>query len=158
MQNSKTKLRSLIRNLLREILNEESDITELTTTGCADGYQTPFAFKSDDDDDEDELDTPKQNSTTFESNETNKLYIKETKSLFHLYRDHPDYTPEQKVGITVREVNKLLNEIEKLVNLSSRFKSESNIDTSKMWRTTNRYLAKLDEKFQRIAHKIKELR
>ena len=75
-----------------------------------------------------------------------------------MFRDHPDLSPEQKVGVTIREINKLINEMEKLVNVSARYKAETKLTNNKMWKTTNRYILKLDEKLKRISSKIRELK
>jgi hypothetical protein len=156
------KLRKVIRDILRELINEDSDINELSTTANIDGYQTPFAFCGDDDE-ESHNKKIKSRAEVFDfkstdNKKTNTVSISEGKSLFHLYRDLSDYTAEQKLGITVREIDKLLNEIEKLAIVSSRFKLEKSVNNEKLWKTTNRYLMKLDKKIERISNKIKELR
>ena len=163
MRITENELRSVIRDLLRELINEDSDINEINSTANIDGFQTPHAFSGDEDDEESHKKKIKSSSEVFdfkstENKKTNTVSISEVKSLFHLFRDLTDYTPEQKLGITIREINKLLNEIEKLTNVSSRFKVESDVSSEKMWKTTNRYLMKLDEKIKRISTKIKELR
>jgi hypothetical protein len=163
MQTLENKLRSVIRDILREIIEEYSDITEINTTANIDGYQTPHAFSGDDDDEESHTKKIKSRAEVFDfksikNKKENTVSISEGKSLFHLYRDSSDYTSEQKLGITVREINKLLSEIDKLATVSSRFKLEKNVNNEKMWKTTNRYLMKLDEKIKRISTKIKELR
>ena len=163
MRITESELRSVIRDILRELINEDSDINEINSTANVDGYQTPYAFSGDDDDEESHRKKIKSRAEVFdfkstENKKENTVSISEGKSLFHLYRDLTDYSPEQKLGITVREINKLLNEIEKLANISTRFKLEKNVNNEKMWKTTNRYLMKLDEKIKRISTKIKELR
>lgn len=163
MSLTKSELRLLVRNIIQEILEEDSDINEINTTANIDGYQTPFAFSGDDDDEESHKKKIKSRAEVFdfkstENKKENTVSISEGKSLFHLYRDLDDYTAEQKLGITVREINKLLTEIEKLANISSRFKIEKSVNNEKMWKTTHRYLTKLDEKIKRISSKIRELR
>ncbi len=163
MRLTESELRLLVRNIIQEILEEDSDINEINTTANIDGYQTPFAFSGDDDDEESHKKKIKSRAEVFdfkstENKKENTVSISEGKSLFHLYRDLNDYTAEQKLGITVREINKLLTEIEKLANISSRFKIEKSVNNEKMWKTTNRYLTKLDEKIKRISSKIRELR
>ena len=163
MRITESKLRLLIKNILRELIEEYSDLNEINTTANIDGYQTPYAFSGDDDDEESHKKKIKSRAEVFdfkstENKKENTVSISEGKSLFHLYRDLDDYTSEQKLGITVREIHKLLNEIDKLATISSRFKLEKNVNNEKMWKTTNRYLIKLDEKIKRISNKIQELR
>ena len=156
----KSNLRKIIRSILREI-EEESNIHEMNTTGNIEGYQTPYAFN--DKDEEDHKDDIKSTAEVFdyettENEKTNTVKLNEGKSLFHIFRDHPDLTPEQKVGVTIREINKLINEMEKLVNVSARYKAEAKLTNNKMWKTTNRYILKLDERLKRISLKIQELK
>jgi hypothetical protein len=180
MKLHKPSVRDIIRSLVQEVLeeedsvlrddcgsshaesDEEDSIEELNSTANADGYQTPYAFDVDSSEEDheknikDKAEVFDYKSTRNEGNNTVKL--EEGKSLFHLFRDHPDYSPEQKVGVTIREVNKLLTEIEKLLRVSSRFKAEANVTTDAFWKTTNRYLSKIDEKIFRISRKVKEIR
>ena len=181
MSKSKCHIRHIIRSLVQEVLEEEDSvlrddcgkphaesdedqdsIEELISTANADGYQTPYAF-DDDASEEDHEKNIKDKAEVFDYKSTNNegnntVILQEGKSLFHMFRDHPDYSPEQKVGVTIREVNKLLNEIEKLLRVSSRYKVEANLETDKFWKTTNRYLSSIDEKIFRISRKVKEIR
>jgi len=162
MRITKVELKSEIKKILEELISN-SKINEINTTSNIDGYQTPNAFSGDEDDEDSHKNKIKSRAEVFDFKSTdnkkeNTIKISEGKSLFHTYRDLSDYSPEQKLGITIREINKLLNEIEKLSNLSSRYKLEKKINNDKLWKTTNRYLHKLDEKIKRILSKINELR
>lgn len=156
----KSELKSYIKKCIQELLSDE-DLNEINTTSNIDGYQTPHAFSGTDEDDHKKKIKSKAEVFDYKSTDNKKnntIKISEGKSLFHLFRDHKDFSPEQKVGVTVREINKLVTEIEKLLTISSRFKSEVNVRNDNLWKTTNRYLLKIDEKIKRISHKIKELR
>ena len=177
MKTTETTLRELIRKLLKETLSEEcgcdmpecsichptsrptDDVTEMTGTASIDGYQTPFAF--DDEDEEGHASKIKDTAEVFDfettTNEKSNT-VAEGRSLYHLYRDHPDMNPRQKIGVTIREVNKMLVEVEKLIKVSSKFKAESDVGNESYWKTTTRYLDKLDTRLQRIAEKVRELR
>ena len=43
---NESKLREYIRNFIKEILDEDEELEEVTTTGDVDGYNTPFSFGS----------------------------------------------------------------------------------------------------------------
>ena len=58
----------------------------------------------------------------------------------------------------MRQINKSLTEVEKYLNVASRFKTENNLSSQNYWKTTNKYLLKLDEKIQKINRKLKELK
>lgn len=156
----KSNLKDVIRTILQE-LEDESKLSEVNTTSNIDGYETPHAFSGKGEDEHAE--DIKSNAEVFdykstENKKANTIKLNEGRSLFHLFRDHPDYTPEQKVGVAVREINKLMTEVEKLLKVSTRYKAEANVNNSKMWKTTNRFLLKIDEKIKRISHKIKEMK
>ena len=180
MTTTEKQIRSIVRNLVREILSERHDcdvvhpdmshddwessqnsIEELTATANVDGYQTPFAFSNNTEDEhgEDMKDTAEVfDFKKTENDSPNTVKLEEGKSLYHLLRDHSDYSPAQKIGVTVREVNRLLTEIEKLLRVSSRFKTETKVGTEKFWKTTNRYLSNIDEKIFRILNKVKDIK
>lgn len=161
MRIKKSEFRQIVKNILFEILREKSELSEINSTANVDGFQTPYAF--DDCGEKKHAKKIRSRAEVFDFKSTsnkkkNTLKIDEGKSLFHIFRDTKDYSPEQKLGVTIREVNKLLNEIEKFVNISARFKIEAGVNNDKMWKTTNRYLTKLEDKVNKISNKIKELR
>jgi hypothetical protein len=177
------KLRLLVRGIVREILedhdcqlehpgksceeweSENDAVSEMNVTSNIDGGagppKTPHAF--DDDDEEGHAKNIKSKSEVFDFKTTkndgnNTVGLKEGKSLYHIFRDHPDYTPRQKVGVAIREVNKLLNEVDKLLKVSSKFKIETNVDSNVYWKTTARHLSKIEDKLNGLSHKIKQMR
>lgn len=160
MNNQKSKLKQLIRSLLEEIVSEE-ELLEVNTTGNIEGYQTPHAFAGTDEDEHKKRIKDKAEVFDYKSTEnekSNTVKLNEGRSLYHLFRDHPDLTPKQKIGVTMRQVNKNLTEVEKFLNVASKFKTENGVSSSSYWKTTRKYLLKLDEKIQRINRKLKELK
>tara|TARA_B100001093_G_scaffold372188_1_gene357126 strand:+ start:80 stop:562 length:483 start_codon:yes stop_codon:yes gene_type:complete len=160
MANPNKKLKLLIRKIIAEILEEET-LAEMNTTANIDGYQTPYAFS--DSDEEKHKKEMKSRAEVFDYKSTdnkksNTIKLNEGKSLYHIFRDHPDLTPRQKIGVTMRQINKSLTEVEKYLNVTSRYKSENSVSSGSYWKTTNKYLAKLDEKLQKISRKIREMK
>ena len=161
MPTTRNELKNLIRNLVSEILEDDSDINEMNTTANADGYQTPHAFAGTDEKTHKKKIKSRAEVFDYETTDNEKnntVKINEGKSLYHIMRDHPDYSPTQKVGVMVREINKNINEIDKLINLVSKYKSENSVNSQKYWRTTRRFLEKIDEKIKTISHKMKDLK
>lgn len=162
MSNQRNKLKQIIRSILEEMISEEdSDILEINTTGNIEGYQTPHAFAGTDEDEHKKRIKDKAEVFDYKSTEnqkSNTVKLSEGRSLYHLFRDHPDLTPRQKIGVTMRQVNKSLTEVEKFLNVASKFKMENEVSSSSYWKTTSKYLLKLDEKIQRINRKLKELK
>ena len=162
MSNQRNKLKQIIRSILEEMISEEdSDILEINTTGNIEGYQTPHAFAGTDEDEHKKRIKDKAEVFDYKSTEnqkSNTVKLNEGRSLYHLFRDHPDLTPRQKIGVTMRQVNKSLTEVEKFLNVASKFKMENEVSSNSYWKTTSKYLLKLDEKIQRINRKLKELK
>jgi hypothetical protein len=182
MKIRKPSIRNIIRELVQEVLKEEHDcavhddkgqshedwedeqdnLEEMNTTANADGYQTPYAFDVDSSEEEHAKNIKAKaevfdyTSTKNEGNNTVKLA--EGRSLYHVFRDHPDMNPQQKIGVTIREINKMLVEVEKLVNISSRYKTETDVTDNSYWKTTTRYLTSLENKLERISGKVREIK
>jgi len=162
MNNQRNNLKKLIRSFIEEIISEqEKELSEINTTGNIEGYQTPHAFAGTDEDEHKKRIKDKAEVFDYKSTENTKnntVKINEGKSLYHLFRDHPDLTPKQKIGVTMRHINKSLTEVEKFLSVASKFKNENNVSSQTYWKTTSKYLLKLDEKIQRINRKLKELK
>ena len=162
MNNQRNNLKKLIRSFIEEIISEqEKELSEINTTGNIEGYQTPHAFAGTDEDEHKKRIKDKAEVFDYKSTENTKnntVKINEGRSLYHLFRDHPDLTPKQKIGVTMRHINKSLTEVEKFLSVASKFKNENNVSSQTYWKTTSKYLLKLDEKIQRINRKLKELK
>ena len=140
---------------------QEDGLEEMTTTANADGYMTPHAFSDNDEDEHKKKIKSTAEVFDFKSTENEKkntVSLKEGKSLYHRYRDADDMKPRQKIGISIREINRLLGDVEKLVNINSRFKSELNVPSDGYWKRTKKQLAKVDERLIRISRKIRNMR
>lgn len=162
MNNQRNNLKKLIRSFIEEIISEqEKELSEINTTGNIEGYQTPHAFAGTDEDEHKKRIKDKAEVFDYKSTENTKnntVKINEGRSLYHLFRDHPDLSPNQKIGVTMRHINKSLTEVEKFLSVASKFKNENNVSSQTYWKTTSKYLLKLDEKIQRINRKLKELK
>ncbi len=160
MDNQRSKLKKIIRSLLEELVSEK-ELSEINTTGNIEGFQTPHAFSGNNEDDHKKPIKDKAEVFDYKSTEnkkSNTVELNEGRSLYHLFRDHPDLTPKQKIGVTMRQINKNLTEVDKFLNIATKFKTENSIPSQSYWKTTSKYLLKLDEKIQRINRKLKELK
>jgi hypothetical protein len=73
------------------------------------------------------------------------------------YKKDPSSTPKQKVNKGIAEVNKMLGEMEKIVNNNLRLKQEAGVDSSHFWKSTGQRFAKINERMTRISNRLKEL-
>jgi len=148
--------------------NVAKNVKEANVTANLDGGEgppkTPYAFH----DQEDEKKgsgkkKQKDNSETATNYELVKdsIYKRMMKSLNEIsYRDYkkdPTSTPSQKVNRGIMEVNKMLAEIEKIVNNNVRLKTETGVQSGHFWKTTGKRFAKINERMLRVANRLKEL-
>ena len=71
--------------------------------------------------------------------------------------DDATTSPEQKVKKTIREVSKRLQEIEEMVNYSSRLKIESGLSRDGYGKSVNSALTKISERLTKIAERVRAL-
>ena len=142
------------------------EIGEANVTANLDGGEgppkTPYAFI---DGDKDKAGKKKQkdNAETSTGYEmvNDSMYKRMMKSLneisYREYKKDPTSTPQQKVNRGIMEVNKMLGEIEKIVNNNLRLKTESGVQSGHFWKTTGNRFRKINERMLRVAHRLKEL-
>ena len=73
------------------------------------------------------------------------------------FKQDPTSTPQQKVNRGIMEVNKMLAEIEKIVNNNLRLKTETGVQSGHFWKTTGNRFRKINERMLRVANRLKEL-
>ena len=145
----------------------ESDLDEQNVTGAIAGYNTPNAFTS-----EKQF---KQKKFKYESKKPKALQynlvhdlmeVQESmdskyEQLIESYRkfttDGAKTTPEDKVKRTIKDVAIKLQEIERLVNYSSRLKTESGITREGYGTSVNGSLTKIAERLTKIAERVRSL-
>ena len=154
-ENSEKKLRSLIRQILQRIKDEvNEELEEATTTANIDGYLTPHAFKKSDGTDTD--DEPDDDYVKRINTGTGYTKVNEGNRWQELRKD--ERTPNQKIGMGIREIRKQLSEIELFLKWYSKIKEESGLDQEQYWKRTNKHLNAIRERIQRISDRItKEL-
>ncbi len=156
-------------NKFKRYLSEE-ELEETNVTGNIDGGEgppkTPYAFH---DDEKAGKKKQKANATASTGYEMVKdsLYkkmmsmIHETGQLnetsYREYKKDPTSTPQQKVNRGIMEVNKMLGQMEKIVNNILRLKTEMGVQSDHFWKATGKRFAKINERMVRIANRLKEL-
>jgi len=73
------------------------------------------------------------------------------------YKKDPTSTPAQKVNNGIAEVNKMLGEMEKIVQNNLRLKTEMGVDSSHFWKNTSIRFSKINERIVRLSNRLKEL-
>lgn len=136
---------------------KDKETNEGNVTGNLDGGEgparTPYAFGEKDDEDIEQFGYKKvkQESTFMKmSRLMNEVSYRD-------FKKDPTSTPQQKVNRGIMEVNKMLAEMEKIVNNNLRLKTEMGVQSGHFWKATGRRFAKINERMLRVAHRLKEL-
>jgi hypothetical protein len=134
------KLKEIIRKIVRErIIDEE------TTTGDAEGYNTPFAFSGKD---SEKAKAKKQASLTGYTavNENRWLELKNEES-----------TAQAKIGRGISNINKQLKEMERFLNWYGKIKNESGVNNKSYWKRTNSHIYSIQERLLKLDQKIRQI-
>ena len=155
----------------KETLQEE-DIDEANVTGNMDGgagpIKTPNAFAKSED--EDDLDTDhievlgykkaKKSKINTESKTMKKLEDKLERIIEATYRDYKkddSMKAHQKVNQSIKEINRMMYEVEKIVNQNTKLKSEMGVSNEQYWQSTQKRFSKISERMLKVARNLKEL-
>jgi len=151
-----------LRQYIREILQQELD--EISTSDGAGAYLTPMAFRGN-----------KQSNVAKMKHTATQLGYKltprgtadltktadnlvEGKVRYHEYKKDDSVSTHQKIAKAISELNRSLNEADRVLNMNTRLKNESGITSEQLWKRTQQGLIKLESKLITIAGKIRELR
>jgi DNA-binding ferritin-like protein len=155
-------------NLIDECICE-SDLDEQNVTGAIAGYNTPGAFTSEENFKKKKFKYENVNKPlAHKLDKTSNIYEKVQESmdskyeqLIESYRkfttDDAKMSPEQKVKRTIKDVAIKLQEIEQLVNYSSRLKTESGLSRDGYGKSVNTALTKISERLTKIAERVRAL-
>src|SRR5210317_446697 len=155
----------------KETLQDE-EIDEANVTGNMDGGagppKTPTAFSKSKD--EVDLDTDhievlgykkaKKTKINTESKSKKKLEDRLEKLIEATYRDYKNddsMKAHQKVNTSIKEINRLMYEVEKIVNQNTKLKNETGVHNGQYWKSTQKRFGKISERMLKVAHKLKEL-
>ena len=143
---------------------DDDELEEQNVTGAVAGYNTPAAFAKPGKWKGKEARYESVNTTTDTTTNHNKLAEKmdsKYEQLIESYRSFatgdPKTTPEQKVKTTIKEVAKKLQEIETLVNHTSRLKTESGLARTGIGSAADKALIKISERLTKIAERVRAL-
>ena len=152
-------------------INEE-EIDEMSTTAGVPGdIKTPNAFS---DGSSKSKKKRKKVATTSTGNKVVKKTTKHTadessykrmmnqmmginETSYRDFKKDPTSTPQQKVNRGIMQVNKMLGEMEKIVNNNLRLKTEMGVQSGHFWKATGNRFRKINERMLRVANRLKEL-
>ena len=142
--------KSELIELLKELIRQE--LEEVSTSSATPGYMTPRAFSGKGTKDGVPLDRRKQiaSGSGYVSEDINE-------GRYHDWRNNEEFTPRQKIGKSMREVNYTLKNLSKQIDMAVRLKSELKVDSSSYWKNTHKALSKIAERLVRLSNKIGKL-
>ena len=156
---------------VKETLQDE-ELDENNVTANMDGGagppKTPHAFsksKDEDDLDSDHIEVfgykkDKKTKMNTESKSMKKLEDKLENLIEATYRDYKNddsMKSHQKVNNSIKEINRLMYEVEKIVNQNTKLKNETGVHNGQYWKSTQKRFGKISERMLKVAHKLKEL-
>lgn len=159
-----SNIKERVRKIVREIMQEKV-LEEITASDNIAGYSTPHAFKGVDDDDAytDRLTIGTGYTLVGEAIERCKKHcdnsltkLNEATNRYQELRKD-ERTPNQKIGVGIRNIRKQLQEIEKFITWYSKIKSESGLERDAYWKRTHRHLNKIKERLNTLSDKINKL-
>lgn len=145
---------------------EEMYLEETSVTGMVAGYQTPKAFAPSEDAFEDHSEemandqgytvVPKGKGRNFES-----VYKQAMSALnegsYKEFRKDETRSTNRKINDSIKNINRIMYEVERAVEHASRLKTEMSVDQRTLWGESRARLVKIAERINRISKKIHEL-
>ena len=143
-------LSNKLKEIIDEIINEE-EIEEASTTANVPGYQTPYAFTGDDE----------ESKKKKEKNATASTGYKMVKEIYNqnyrTFKKDESKNSRQKVNGAIKEINKRLFEIERIIGRAAKLKREAGVSTDNYWKPTRPRLKKIPERLIKVSNKLTEI-
>lgn len=159
------------KHIIRELVEEV--IEEMTATGAVAGYATPAAFrghKSKKKSAERSMPGGKvvghedTDDTTIGESENESLptvrrdlNIMEARSRYRNFRDSDMMKNHAKISYGIREAKKMLGEVEYLVGICERLKTECGYNTDNLWARTQPDMKEIHSRLKEIAKRINRM-
>lgn len=157
------------KEILRELIEEV--IEEMTSTGAVAGYQTPAAFRGhkskkksaersmpggkvvgkEDTDDT----TVGEGESLMPSRDLSVM--EEGRSRYRNFKESDMMRNEAKISYGINQTKKMLGEVEYLVGICERLKTESGIPTTKLWARTKPDMQEIHRRLKEIAKRINRM-
>jgi len=129
------KLKEYIRKMVRE----------MTGSGAAGEYQTPFAFGKPEDE---------KSKSKRQADLTGYTPVNENRWL-ELKRE--ETSPKSKIDRGISGINKQLAEMEKFLEWYGKLKQEGGVTNEDFWKRTNRNIYSIKERLMRLEQKIRKI-
>jgi len=132
---------------------------EGSTTAGVPGFLTPKAFASDKDSEGTEtLDLQdKQYAYSIKPSKEKIHFVKLSEVSYKHFKEDASHSQVQKVNKRILEVSRMLREISRALDHSTKLKEESSISDSSYWKRTNEAIVKINRRLAEITDKARKL-
>tara|TARA_B100000519_G_C14124976_1_gene382364 strand:- start:48 stop:491 length:444 start_codon:yes stop_codon:yes gene_type:complete len=143
-------LSSKFLEIINEIIKEE-DLDEASTTANVAGYETPMAFSG----------KRKKDKEKEKENATNSTGYKVVGEIYS--QNYPKFKKDetknskQKVNGAIKEINRRLFEIERIIGRAAKLKKEAGVSSDRYWKSTKPRMNKIAERLLKVSHKLREI-
>jgi len=149
----KSELKSIIKEILQEL-----DLDEISGSGGAGAYSTPGAFSSG------ASDIKRKKKIAAQSMPggnviSNSSTLDETlsESRYHNFKKSADMKNHAKICYSLKEINRMLREVEFLSNINNKLKLEVEVPSTSYWKRTHQDVNQIMERIKRISTMVKGL-
>lgn len=150
---------------IREMVKQE--LEEITTTGDIAGYNIPAAFQGNNPKNKARkkaiatqlgMQLTKRGEQDMNRGADKLENIAEAKLRYHEYKKDESASPTQKIARAISEVNRNLQEMERVLKMNTRLQKESGIASEALYRRTQQGLLKLEARLLHLAGKVRDIR
>jgi len=167
-------MESYIKKIISELEKSQEELDEMSVTGNLDGGsgppKSPNIFGAGRDIDKKKTKDVATSGTDFtivDEDEPN-IYFKgnigeSTYKKVMSELNYPDYKKDesmnarQKVNTSIKEVNRKLFEIERIIHQNNKLKTEMGVTSENYWKSTRAKFGKISERMVRIGHEMMRL-
>jgi hypothetical protein len=145
---------------------EELSLDEMSVTANVAGYDTPKAFSASEKDfEEHNKETaevygykvvPKTKKRNYESVYKQAMGVI-NEGTYNEFRKDETRSSNRKINDSIKNINKTIYEVERVVEHALKLKTEMNVDQRTLWGESMTRLRKISERINRITKKIHEL-
>ena len=150
-----------LRKYIREMIQKELD--EISTTGGIAGYNVPMAFQGNVRKNIARKKTIAQ-QLGWKLTRRGKKDMKrsadrltEARAPYYDFRDEVG-APQRKIAEKISEINRTVDIIERLINMSERYQNEVGINSEELYNRTRNALHKLENRLLLLGQRIREIR
>ena len=165
-------MESYIKKILNELEESQEELDEMSVTGNLDGGEgppkTPFAFGAGRQKDKDKTKKiataggyqimKKQPKRIYKGNMGESVYKQVMSEInYRDYKNDESMTAKKKVNNSIKEVNRKLYEIERIIHQNNKLKTEMGVTSENYWKSTQAKFSKISERMTRIGHAMRKL-